>query len=83
MEIVKGLESHVVQDVLINKSVHPVSIIFTYEYNQLKEFYEILLAIHKVLQFSLTTQIQRIIGNRGSNIRKLMNEFSVDIKVSF
>ena len=29
MEIVKGLESHVVQDVLINKSVHPVSIIFT------------------------------------------------------
>jgi len=46
MEIVKGLESHVVQDVLINKSVHP-----------------------------------RIIGNRGSNIRKLMNEFSVDIKI--
>ena len=75
MEIVKGLESHVVQDVLINKSVHPVSIIFTVLYN--------IIYIHKLLQFSLTTQIQRIIGNRGSNIRKLMNEFSVDIKVSF
>lgn len=46
MKIVSGLESHIVQDVLISQKVHP-----------------------------------RIIGSRGSGIRKIMNEFDVNIKI--
>jgi len=46
MKIVSDLESHIVQDVLINKKVHP-----------------------------------RIIGNRGSNVRKIMKDFGVEIKI--
>lgn len=46
MKIVSDLEGHIVQDVLINKKVHP-----------------------------------RIIGNRGSQVRKIMKEFDVEIKI--
>jgi len=46
MKIVKDLESHVVQDVLIAQKVHP-----------------------------------RIIGTRGSGIRRIMREYDVDIKI--
>lgn len=59
MDIVKGLESHVQQDVLISQACHKVRSIAFHRYKKL----------------------QRIIGARGSGVRRIMGDFDVEIKV--